>query len=184
MTAPLTPSPADLSRRHLLCGALGTVAVPFATPALAAAEDDPEQPDDAGFMRLAIEEAAQGDFPFGAVITHDGAILAQGRNLGIQEKDPTAHAEMVAIRRCLAAHGPEKLKGTTIYASGEPCPMCMGAIIWCGMGRVVYAASIEQLSSRIGQIMVTHRELAARTPFETVRTTGGVLAAESLKLFG
>lgn len=183
MAAPLTPSPADFSRRHLLCGALGTLAVPFATPALAAAEDDPEQPDDAAFMRLAIEEAAQGDFPFGAVITRNGEILARGRNLGIQQKDPTAHAEMVAIRRFLAAHGPEKLKRATIYASGEPCPMCAGAIIWCGLGRVVYGASIEQLSTRIGQIMVPHRELAARTPFETVRITGGVLAAEALKLF-
>lgn len=183
MTAPLTPSPADLSRRHLLCGALGTLAVPFATPALAAAEDDPEQPGDAAFMRLAIEEAAQGDFPFGALIIRNGEILARGRNLGLKEKDPTAHAEMVAIRRSLATHGPEKLKGATIYATGEPCPMCAGAILWCGLGRVVYGASIEQLSSRIGQIMVTHRELAARTPFETVRITGGVLAAEALKLF-
>jgi tRNA(adenine34) deaminase len=183
MAAPSTRSPADFSRRHLLCGALVTLAVPNATPALAAVEDNPEQPGDAAFMRLAIAEAARGDFPFGAVITRNGEILARGRNLGIEQKDPTAHAEMVAIRRFLAAHGPEKLKGATIYASGEPCPMCAGAIIWCGLGRVVYGASIEQLSTKIGQIMVTQRELAARTPFETVQITGGVLAAEALKLF-
>jgi tRNA(adenine34) deaminase len=183
MTPPLTPSPADFSGRHLSWGALGVLAVPLAPPALAAAEDDPELPGDAAFMRLAIEEAAQRDSPFGAVITRNGEILARGRNLGIQQKDPTAHPEMVAIRRFLADHGPEKLKGTTIYASGEPCPMCAGAIIWCGLARVVNGASIEQLSTRIGQIVVPHRELAVRTPFEMVRIAGGVLAAEAPELF-
>ena len=79
-------------------------------------------------MRIALEEAALGDYPypFGAVIVRDGAVLARGRNLWNQQQDPTAHAEMVAIRRFLADHGLEKLKGTTLYASGESCPMCMG----------------------------------------------------------
>jgi hypothetical protein len=105
MTRPLTPSPADFSGRHLLWGALGVLAVPLAPPALAAAEDDPELPGDAAFMRLAIEEAAQRDSPFGAVITRNGEILARGRDLGIQQKDPTANAEMVAIRRFRATTG-------------------------------------------------------------------------------
>lgn len=157
--------------------------MPAATPAHARATEVPEQKEDEALMRLAIEEAAQGDFPFGAVITHNGEVLARGRNLGIKNQDPTAHAEMVAIRRFLAAHGPEKIKGTTIYASGEPCPMCMGAIIWCGLGRIVYAASIERLAAKVGQIMVNDRELAARTPFMTIGITSGVLAEESIKLF-
>jgi hypothetical protein len=93
------------------------------------------------FMRMAIEEAALGDYPFGAVIVRDGEVLARGRNLGKQEKDPTAHGEMVAIRKFLAAHGPEMLKGTTLYTSGESCPMCMGAVVWCG------AASFTGLQS-------------------------------------
>ena len=76
------------------------------------------------------------------------------------------------------------MKGATLYASGEPCPMCMGAIIWCGIGRVVFAASIEQLATKIGQIMVTSRQLAEATPFATIEITGGVLAKELLALFG
>jgi tRNA(Arg) A34 adenosine deaminase TadA len=134
-------------------------------------------------MRIALEEAALADYPFGAVIVRDGEVLARGRNLGNQEKDPTAHGEMVAIRRFLAAHGPDKLKGTTLYTSGEPCPMCMGAIIWCGISRVVFAASIAELATKIGQIMITGAEIAEKTPFADIRLTGGVLAKEALALF-
>jgi tRNA(adenine34) deaminase len=183
MSAKLAPGWPGLSRRHLLCGTLGALAVPSATPALGRAVEEPEARDDRRFMRMAIEEAALGDYPFGAVIVRDGDVLARGRNLGKETKDPTAHAEMVAIRRFLAAHGPERLRGTTIYTSGESCPMCMGAIVWCGIGRVVYGVSIEQLATKIGQIMVTDREIAARTPFESIGITGGILAEEALKLF-
>jgi tRNA(adenine34) deaminase len=61
--------------------------------------------------------------------------------------------------------------------------MCMGAIVWCGIGRVVYGASIEQLATRIGQIMMKAIDIAARTPFADVSITGGVLAEEAMKLF-
>jgi len=61
--------------------------------------------------------------------------------------------------------------------------MCMGAIIWCGIGRVVFGASIAQLATKIGQIMVTDSELAAKTPFLDIAITGGVLTEDSLKLF-
>lgn len=134
-------------------------------------------------MRLALEEAAKGDFPFGAVITRNGKVLAKGRNLSKQQRDPTAHGEMVAIRRFLAEYGPEELKGTTLYTSGESCPMCMGAIVWCGISRVVYGASIAQLATKIGQIMITDQEIADKSPFAEISLTGGVLAEESLALF-
>src|SRR5262249_44978468 len=75
------------------------------------------------------------DFPFGAIIVHDGTVMARGHNLGRTNQDPTAHGEMVAIRKCLAEHGPAALRGTTLYTSGEPCAMCMGAILWCHVGR-------------------------------------------------
>jgi tRNA(Arg) A34 adenosine deaminase TadA len=140
-------------------------------------------PDDARFMRLAIDEAAKADFPFGAVIVKDGEVLARGRNSGRVDRDPTAHGEMVAIHAFLAAHGPEALKGTTLYTSGEPCCMCMGAIIWCGIGRVVFAASIGQLATKIGQIMITAEDVASKTPFATIEVTGGVLADEAMALF-
>ena len=132
---------------------------------------------------LAIAEAAKGDFPFGAVIVRDGKVVSTGRNLGVTNNDPTAHGEMVAIRRFVADNPAKDLKGATLYTSGEPCPMCMGAIVWCGIGRVVYAASIEQLEKRIGQIMITSKAVAQAAPFLTVEITGGVLATEALALF-
>jgi tRNA(adenine34) deaminase len=140
-------------------------------------------PEDVALMREAIALAAEADLPFGAVIVKDGQVLARGRNSGRRRKDPTAHGEMVAIHDCLAAHGPDALRGATIYTSGEPCPMCMGAILWCRIARVVYAASIEELSTKLGQIMVPSAEIAAKTSFTTVEITGGVLADEALALF-
>jgi tRNA(Arg) A34 adenosine deaminase TadA len=173
----------SLSRRHLVAGALGAVTLPLALPALGRGIEAPAAEADRRFMRLALEEAALGDYPFGAVIVGDGAVLARGRNLGKQERDPTAHGEMVAIRNFIAAHGPEKLKGTTLYTSGESCPMCMGAIVWCGISRVVFGASIAELATKIGQIMITDAEIAAKTPFADIALTGGVLAEEALVLF-
>jgi tRNA(Arg) A34 adenosine deaminase TadA len=90
---------------------------------------------------------------------------------------------MVAIRAFLAQHGPDALKGTTLYTSGEPCCMCMGAIIWCGIGRVVFAASIGQLATKIGQIMLTAEDIAAKAPFASIDVTGGVLADDAIRLF-
>src|SRR5215469_15836803 len=132
---------AALASRRLVitagaCAAVLPVAIPLVAAA-ATAEDDK-------FMRMAIEEARQGDFPFGAVIVRNGEVIARGRNLGIKNDDPTAHGEMVAIRRCLADHGSAALEGSTLYTSGEPCVMCMGAIICCGIGRLVFAASVPQ----------------------------------------
>ena len=135
-------------------------------------------------MRMALDEARQGDFPFGAVIVRDGSVIARGRNLGRIERDPTAHGEMVAIRRCLAEHGRETLRGSTLYTSGEPCAMCMGAIIWCRVGRLVFAASIAQLATKIDQIMVTSAEIADKERFAPISITGGVLAEEAMALFG
>ena len=77
----------------------------------------------------------------------------------------------------------EKLKGTTLYSSGESCPMCMGAIVWCGIARVVYGASIAQLATKMGQITITNAEIADKMPFADIALVGGVLAEESLKLF-
>jgi tRNA(adenine34) deaminase len=185
MQGNLTRFAAGVSRRHLVAGALGAIALPIATPALGKSRVAPVTEADESFMRLALEEATLADDPyyFGAVIVKDGEVLARGRNLWNQQQDPTAHAEMVAMRRVLAAYGIEKLKGTTLYTSGESCPMCMGAIVWCGIGRVVYGASIAQLATKIVQIMVTDSEIAAKTPFLDIAITGGVLAGEAMKLF-
>jgi tRNA(Arg) A34 adenosine deaminase TadA len=159
----------------LACTALG--------PQVFAADKAPPLAQDERFMRIAIEEARRADFPFGAVIVRDGQVIAQGGNLGATQRDPTAHGEMVALRRAIASPGAEALKGATIYTTGEPCAMCMGAILWCGLGRVVFAASLEQLATVIDQIMITSADLAARAKFAPIEITGGVLADEAMALF-
>src|SRR5262249_44235426 len=138
--------------------------------------------DDERFMRLALEEARRGDYPFGAVIVRHGEVIAHGRNLGKTDNDPTAHGEMWAMRHCPAAHGRAALEGSTLYTSGEPCAMCMGAIIWCHVGRLVFAASVAQLATKINQIMIPSAEVAAKAPFSPITITGGVLADEAMQL--
>jgi tRNA(adenine34) deaminase len=167
------------SRRAVITGLAAVAVSPTAALPAAAASDA----DDERFMRMAIAEARRADFPFGAVIVRDGKLLASGRNLGRTTDDPTAHGEMVAIRNCLARHGSTSLKGATIYTSGEPCAMCMGAILWCHFGRLVFAASVDQLASKIDQIAISSAELAAKTPFAPISITGGVLADEAMRLF-
>jgi tRNA(Arg) A34 adenosine deaminase TadA len=178
---------AAMNRRLVVAG-LASAAVPAsfsvaAPPAKAAAVATLATTDDERLMREAIALAAEADFPFASLIVRDGTILARGRNSGKRRHDPTAHGEMVAIQNCLADHGPEALKGAVLYSSGEPCPMCMGAIIWCGIGRLVYAASIVELSAHMGQIMISCSEIADKAPFAKIEIKGGVLADEALDLF-
>ena len=168
------------SRRFFLTG-LAAAAI---SPAVAHAQSGSSaSAEDMRFMRMALDEARQGDFPFGAVIVRDGSVIARGRNLGRTTDDPTAHGEMVAIRRCLADHGSAALRGSTLYTSGEPCAMCMGAILWCHLGRLVFAASVAQLATKIDQIMLSSAEHAAKAPFAPISITGGVLADEAMQLF-
>ena len=163
--------------RRAVVTALAAAAV-LSAPLAAAATADDER-----FMRMALAEARRADFPFGAVIVRDGNVIARGRNLGRARDDPTAHGEMVAIHSGLAAHGSKALRGSTLYTSGEPCAMCMGAILWCHFGRLVFAASIDQLATRIDQIMISSAELASRATFSPISITGGVLADEAMALF-
>jgi tRNA(adenine34) deaminase len=172
---------AGFANRHsFIAGLACTAILPTAANAQSAGRPIAE---DATFMRMAIEEARLADFPFGAVVVRDGAVMARGRNLGRTNQDPTAHGEMDAIRKCLAERGPAALRGSTIYTSGEPCAMCMGAILWCHIGRLVFAASMAQLASKIDQIMLSSAEVAAKAPFAPISITSGVLANEAIALF-
>ncbi len=90
-------------------------------------------------IRLADESVAHGGGPFGAVIVKDGKILAGASNSVTLDNDPTAHAEVNAIRQACRELGTFDLKGSVIYASCEPCPMCLGAIYWAGIERIYYA---------------------------------------------
>ena len=90
-------------------------------------------------IRLADESVAHGGGPFGAVVVKDGRILAGASNSVTIDNDPTAHAEVNAIRQACRELGTFDLKGSVIYASCEPCPMCLGAIYWAGIERIYYA---------------------------------------------
>ena len=90
-------------------------------------------------IRLADESVARGGGPFGAVVVKDGRILAGASNSVTLDNDPTAHAEVNAIRQACRELGTFDLKGSVIYASCEPCPMCLGAIYWAGIERIYYA---------------------------------------------
>ncbi|EST51815.1 adenosine deaminase [Brevibacillus panacihumi W25] len=96
------------------------------------------------YMRAAIEEAkkaaAIGEVPIGAVIVRDGEIVGRGYNLRETKKDPTLHAEMIAIREASAKLGGWRLIGCTLYVTLEPCPMCAGAIVQSRIEQVVYGA--------------------------------------------
>jgi tRNA(adenine34) deaminase len=173
-------APAHAHSRRTIVVALAATAASGA-PVLAKSNVSPA---DERFMRMALDEARQGDYAFGCVITRGDEVIARGRNLGKTNDDPTAHGEMVAIRRALADHGSAPLRGATLYTSGEPCVMCMGAIVWCGIGRLVFAASVPQIGSHMNQIMITSAEVAARAKWDPIRITGGVFADEAMKLLG
>ena len=118
-------------------------------PRLPTAEDE-------HFMRAAIrlgEKAALIDGtggPFGCVIVKDGKIIAEGSNHVVSENDPTWHGEMEAISAAAKKLGTFDLSGGTLYTTGEPCPMCAGAIFWARIDRVVYASTIAD-ALRYGQ---------------------------------
>ena len=101
---------------------------------------------DAAFLARAVELARLGSErgdggPFGAVVVHDGRIIAEGWNRVVASNDPTAHAEIAAIRDACRALGHFHLPGCTLYASSEPCPMCLSAAYWARLERIVFANS-------------------------------------------
>lgn len=108
-------------------------------------------PEDKKFMQLAIdlsiENVAQGGGPFGAVIVRNGEVIATGTNRVTESCDPTAHAEVSAIRAACAALGDFKLTGCTVYSSCEPCPMCLSALYWAGVERIFYGNTKQDAAS-------------------------------------
>ena len=92
-------------------------------------------------IRLATESVEQGGGPFGAVIVKDGEIVAKSSNSVTIDNDPTAHAEVNAIRKACKKLGTFDLSGCVVYTSCEPCPMCLGAIYWAHIGRIYYGNS-------------------------------------------
>ena len=125
-------------------------------------------------LELAREAAAAGEVPVGAVIVREGRIIAEGSNRPIGARDPTAHAEMVALRAAAAASDSYRLTGTTLYVTLEPCAMCAGAMVHARVQRLVFAAT-DPRAGAAGSVfnIVQHPALNHR-----IDCTGGVLADE------
>ncbi len=104
--------------------------------------------DEAAFLRqalaLAFANSERGGRPFGAVLVRDGEVVATGVNEILSSGDPTAHAEMNAIRAASRSIGAADLRGSRVYASGHPCPMCLAAMRLAGIDRVAYAYSNDE----------------------------------------
>ena len=143
---------------------------------------DPDAVDpDRAFMRraldLAREAAAAGETPVGAVVVRDGVVLGEGRNAREADADPTAHAELVALRAAADRDGDWRLSGATLYVTLEPCPMCAGAMIQTHVERVVYGAPNPR-DGAFGSVV----DLAAG-PFKRMpEVRGGVRASEARAL--
>ena len=129
-------------------------------------------------LDLAARAAREGEVPVGAVIVRDGVEIGAGKNAPIREADPTAHAEIDAIRAASRATANYRLTGTTLYATMEPCVMCAGAIVHARIARVVYGACDERWGGAgsvfdiLGCGRLNHRPVVR----------GGVLADESARL--
>jgi tRNA(adenine34) deaminase len=133
------------------------------------------EPDDEKFMRLALREAARaaerGEVPVGTVVSAGGKVIGRGANRPIRANDPTAHAEIVALRKACAKAGNYRLPDATIYVTIEPCAMCLGAIVQARVRRLVYGA-LDPRSGAVVSIMTF--------PFDRtnhrLKISGGVLA--------
>lgn len=137
---------------------------------------------DGEFMRRALELAAQGaaigEIPVGAVVVVDGLIVGEGFNQPIFSHDPTAHAEVVAIRHAAQNIKNYRLENSTLYVTLEPCTMCVGALIHARVRRVVFAASEPKAGS-----LVSARQLLNSGYYNHLfKFEGGLLAAEASKV--
>ena len=133
-------------------------------------------------MREALDEArrglADGEVPVGAIVVVGGAIVGRARNAPVALTDPTAHAEVLALRAAGLETGNYRLTGATLYATVEPCAMCSGAALHARVARVVFGAS-DPKAGAMGSLYCLHDDPRLN---HRMAVTGGVLAEESAKL--
>jgi tRNA(adenine34) deaminase len=129
-------------------------------------------------LELAQSAASAGEVPVGAVVVRDGEILGEGFNQPIGAVDPTAHAEIVALRDAARRVGNYRLSGATLYVTMEPCTMCAGALVHARIATLVYGA----LEPKSGAVESTSRALDNPRLNHRVQVVGGVLAEESAGL--
>jgi tRNA(adenine34) deaminase len=137
---------------------------------------------DAVFMQealaLAAQAAASGEVPVGAVVVKDGAVIGRGSNRPIGANDPTAHAEVVALRDACARLGNYRLTGCELFVTLEPCAMCVGAMLHARLARVVFGAADPKTGACGGAVALSSE---AKLNHQTV-FTGGILADECAAL--
>ena len=121
-------------------------------------------------IELAVGNVKSGGGPFGAVVVSQGKIISEGTNLVTLTNDPTAHAEITAIRKASEKLDSYSLEGCTIYSSTEPCPMCLGAIYWAGMKRLVFASSRADAEKAGFQDAHIYRELGLEIDKRSIST--------------
>ncbi|MCB2155373.1 tRNA adenosine(34) deaminase TadA [bacterium] len=129
-------------------------------------------------LGLAKLAARRGDVPIGAVVVRDGELLGAGHDAKELDWEPTAHAEVIAIREAARHCGDWRLDGATLYVTLEPCPMCAGAIVHARVARLVYGASNPRWGVFTNQLNI----LQHPTFNHRVEVTGGVREAESAQL--
>lgn len=133
-------------------------------------------------IELSLRNVAEGGGPFGAVVARGGEIVAEGVNRVTTQCDPTAHAEVAAIRAAARKLGTFDLSGCDIYASCEPCPMCLGAIYWARLDRLFYAATKDDAARAGFDDAFIYRELAL-APAQRRLATARLLGDEALATF-
>lgn len=133
-------------------------------------------------IELSINSVKEGGGPFGAVIARDGEIVAEGNNRVTINNDPTAHAEVNAIRNACAKLGVYDLGGCEIYTSCEPCPMCLGAIYWAHLDKIYYANDRKD-AAKIGfDDDFIYKEIAL-SPYRRLKPSEILLRDEAIKAF-
>lgn len=133
-------------------------------------------------IALAVENVANGGGPFGAVIARDGEIVAEGVNRVTANHDPTAHAEVSAIRAACSQLQTFDLTGCEIFSSCEPCPMCLGAIYWAHLDRIYYGANQHDAAAINFDDAFIYRELAVPVE-EREKQMTALLPDEALAAF-
>ena len=136
---------------------------------------------DINIMKVAIDAAEKNQTPFGAALAMGNELFAAAANQTSKLHDPTAHAEVMVIRKLCSQLKKTDLSGFTLYTTCEPCPMCMSAAIWARIDQVFYGCDIPTISDKMDQINIRSRDVS-KYSFHKLPSHGGVMEKKCLEL--